>query len=141
MGLELLDGMEECICPGQSLTYECTVMGELEGMTVWSGSVFDNYCISCEISLFHRNFDSTEGSFGECGEIMGRSLRVNINETDGFNSVGYLVSQVNVPVSSNTAGKNIECQYDDGNTYLPVGDMIIPAETGDNHSLKLMVND
>ena len=68
MGLELLDGMEECVCPGQTLTYECTVMGELEGLTVWSGSLFDHYCNSREISLFHSNFDSTEGSFGECGE-------------------------------------------------------------------------
>ena len=136
MGLELLDGMEECVCPGQSLTYECTVMGELGGQSVWRGSVFDDYCISDEISLFHGNFDSTEGSFGACGEIMGRSLSASINETDGFNSVGYFVSQVSVPVSSNTAGKNIRCQYDNGNTFLTVGNMIIPAETGDNYFLQ-----
>ena len=138
MGLELLDSME-CVCPGQSLTYECTVMGKLRGQSVWSGNVFDNYCTSREISLFHGDFDSTEGSFGECGEIVARSVRVN-NKTDGNNSVGYFVSQVSFPVSSNTAGKNIECQYDDGNPYLPVGDMIIPTETGDFYFLQLMGN-
>ena len=136
MGLELLDGMEECVCPGQSLTYECTVMGELGGMTVWRGSVFDTSCTNREISLFRKNFDSTDGIFGECGEIVGRIVRDNI-KFNGNNSVGYFVSQVSVPVSSNTSGKNIECQYDDGNTVLPVGDMIILAETGDKYLLQL----
>ena len=140
MGLELLDSMEEFVCPGQSLTYECTVIGELGGLTAWDGSLFDTYCTSHEISLFHTNFDSTEGSIGECGEIMARSVRVNINETGRNNSIGYFVSQVSIPVSSNTSGKNIECQYDNGNTYLPVGDMAIPAETGYSYFLQLMIN-
>ena len=141
MGLELLHGMEECVCPGQSLTYECTVMGDLGGQSVWRGSLFDNYCTSLEISLFHSNFDSTDGSSGECGEIMGRSVRVNITETGrNNNSIGYFVSQISVPVSSNTAGKNIKCEYDNGDTILPVGNMMIPAETGDNnYLLQLMV--
>ena len=122
-GLKLLDD-EECICPGQYLTYECTVVGELGGMSVWRGSVFN--CTSQEISLFHNKYES--GAFGQCGDITGQSLKVNT--TDGNNSIGYFVSQLSVPAGSNTAGKDIACQYDDGDAVVSVGEMTIPAVTG-----------
>ena len=57
---------------------------------MWQGSAFN--CTSREISLFHNVYGFIEGAYGECGDIVGRSLRVNINTTDDKNSTGYYVS-------------------------------------------------
>ena len=116
---------EGCICPRKSLTFECTVLGEHGGTTVWQGSVFN--CTSHEISLFHNVYGSTEGAYGECGDIVGRSLRVT---TDCNNATGYYVSQLTIPVSSDTAEKTIECVYDDDTTPTSVGQVTITATTG-----------
>ena len=74
---------------------------------MWRGSVLSNYCICREISLFHNIYGSTEfeGAYGECGDILGQSLRVDSNTMDDTNSSGYYVSQFTIPVSSDTAGK------------------------------------
>ena len=93
---------------------------------MWQGSAFN--CTSHEISLFHSDYGTTEGAYGECGDIVGQSLRVNINTTD---STGYFISQLTVSVSSNTAVKTIECLYDDGITATTVGQETITAKIGD----------
>ena len=38
--LQLLDNSNRCLCPGDSLTYECPVMGEPGGSTAWTGSIY-----------------------------------------------------------------------------------------------------
>ena len=96
---------------------------------MWSGSVFN--CRNHEISLFHNEYES--GAFGECGDITGQGLKVNI--TDGNNSIGYFVSQLSVPAGSNTAGKDIDCQYDDGGMVIRVGEMTIPAVIGNSSKI------
>ena len=126
-GLQLLNN-ERCICPDETQTFECTVFGERGWSTVWQGSVFN--CISREINLFHSDYETTEGAHGECGDIVGQSLRTNINTTDGNNSTGYYVSQLTIPVSQGTAGKTIECLYDDGTTSIPVGQVILTSTRG-----------
>ena len=82
-GLHLLDTSNRYLClyPGDILTYECTVMGEPGGSTAWRGSVLN--CISQEIALFHANYESTEGAYGECGDIVGQSVRSDINAMNG----------------------------------------------------------
>ena len=91
-----------CICPGYTLTYECTVIGELLGATIWEGSAFS--CLSDEITLLHRQFP--ESARGQCnsGSIVGRSLRID--------NGSYYTSQLNVTVSSDMIGKSIVCFYD-----------------------------
>ena len=82
----MLDTFESCLCPGESLTYERTVIGEPDGITVWTGSAFN--CTSCEISLFHSQYESTEGIYGDCDDIVGKSLKksvATINRADEFN--------------------------------------------------------
>ena len=59
VGLQLLNN-ERCICPGETLTYKCTVLGERGGTTVWQGSAFN--CTSRQISLFHSDYETTEGT-------------------------------------------------------------------------------
>ena len=126
-GLQLLNN-ERCICPDETQTFECTVFGGRGGTTVWQGSVFN--CTSREISLFHNVYGSIEGAYGECGDIVGQSL---ISTTDDSNTTGYYVSQLIVPVSSGTAGKTIECAYDDGTTLTSVGQVTITATIGDGY--------
>ena len=105
-GLQLLDTSNRCFCPGNTLTYECTVMGEPGGSTVWRGSDFS--CFSQDISLFHADYDST-GAYGECSDIVGQSVRSDINTmNDNSTSVSYYTSQLTVLINSGTVGTTIE---------------------------------
>ena len=121
LGLQLLDTPERCLCPGDSLTYQCTVIGEPSGSTVWMGSAFN--CTSLEIQLFHSDYESTEGAYGDCGDIVAHSVRTTINTTNEVNStaVTHYTSQVTVPITSGTVGRTIECVYDDGATATLAG--------------------
>ena len=94
-----------CVCPGDILTYECTVMGA--GTTVWAGNAFNCPSYDNEISLLHSRFMSDNVYYHTCnnGAIVARSLSV-----DGNN----YTSQLNVTVTPETIGKTIECHYDDG---------------------------
>ena len=67
----------ECACSGDILTYECTVVGEPSGATIWRGTAFD--CPIGEIALLHNRF--AEGTFGVCngGDIVAKSLSVDGN--------------------------------------------------------------
>ena len=95
-----------CACPGDTLTYECTVMGEPTGATVWSGSAL-NCSYHIEIVLLHSHFSSTYGTLRVCnnGATVGRSLSVEGNN---------YTSQLNVTVTPDTTGKTIACLYDNG---------------------------
>ena len=92
----------ECSCPGDILTYECNVTGTLGGATVWRGAAYD--CSLYEITLLHSRF--ADGTFGVCndGDIVARSLSVEGNN---------YTSQLNINVTSNIAGKTIDCVDDD----------------------------
>ena len=124
--MQLLDNAG-CFCPGEFLIYKCTVMGDLGGATVWTGSAFS--CIGHEINLLHIQYESIEGAYGDCDDIVGR----NVNTTDGNISTGYYISQLTAPISSDTAGKNIDCAYDDGTNLESVGQMTIPAPISNNN--------
>ena len=134
-GLQLLDNGGCQPCPGESLTYECTTLGGPGGTTVWTGSAFN--CINREITLFHGDYESTEGAYGECNDIVGWS----INSTYSNTSTGYFVSQVIVPINSDTAGKTVYCEYDDGRNTVLAGEMTIPVTMGNNDfSLSLSIS-
>ena len=94
-----------CACPGDTLTYECTVVGA--GFTIWTGSAFNCSNSNHEISLLHNRFSSTKGDYGSCSNraIVGRSLSA---EGSSY------TSQLNVTITPDTAGKTIECLHDDG---------------------------
>ena len=99
-----------CICPGYTLTYECTVMGGPGGATVWRGTVFNCPLSDHEVVLLHSRFESDTGTFRTCnnGAIVGQSLRVEDNSR--------YISQLNVTVSSDMIGESIECAHDHGGT-------------------------
>ena len=91
---------------------------------MWLVSAFN--CISHEISLFHSEYESTTGAYGDCADIVGQSVQV-INNT--YNR--YYVSQLRVSVRPDTAGKTIDCQYDNGIISTPVRQLLlVPVATG-----------
>jgi hypothetical protein len=97
--------MNECVCPGDKLTYECTVQGSDTGATIWTGTAFSG-CQQNEILLLHRQFTPIgSGSTRTCnnGAIVGQSLGVLGN---------HYTSQLNVTITPETAGKTITCAYD-----------------------------
>ena len=96
-------------------------MGERGGSTAWTGNIFN--CVNHELSLFHADYESTEGAYAECSDIVGHSVRIDINTTND-NSISvsyYYTSQLTVPINSGTVGTTIECLYDDGATATLVG--------------------
>ena len=88
-----------CACPGEVLTYTCTIAGG--EVTIWGGSAFD--CEENEIILDHREFNN--GTSGKCndGAIVGQS--VDINGT-------CYTSQLNVTVSKGLNNKTVNCSSD-----------------------------
>ena len=105
-----------CLCPGDTLLYECTVMGY--GTTVWTGSAFNCRSSNNDIILLHNRFNN--GTDGTCtnGAIVGRSIAV-----DGNN----YTSQLNVTITSDTAGKTIKCIHDRWTHNILVFTSIIPG--------------
>ena len=100
-------------------------MGTLGGATVWRGTAFD--CSLYEITLLHSRF--ADGTFGVCndGDIVARSLSVEGNN---------YTSQLSVNVTSNIAGKTIDCVDDDtSNTTIRLSTVTPTYTTGINSHL------
>ena len=101
-----LEVIPECVCPGEKLTYRCTVHGEATGATLWYGTAFSG-CQQDpeEILLQHRHFTQPGGITGTCNNrnIVGQSLGVQGNS---------YTSQLNVTITPDIVGKTITCAYD-----------------------------
>ena len=96
------EATNECVCPGDTLTYYCTVMGTPGGFTVWTGSAFD--CTGGEIILRHSAFLTAVGLCNN-GAIVARGIGVEGNN---------YTSQLNVAFTPDIGGKSIVCAYDSG---------------------------
>lgn len=104
-----------CTCPGDTLTYECTVM-ELEAI-IWNGTALDcPHSSHNEIVLFH--FDPSD-SYSSCnnGTIVARVLSVEGNN---------YTSQLNVTVTPDTAGRTIACLQQSGNSIITHFSSVVP---------------
>ena len=68
-----------CVCLGDTLTYNCTVMGSFGGATIWRGSALRG-CEPTdeEIILLHSRYTMSNSTYGVCnnGYIVGRSIAV-----------------------------------------------------------------
>jgi hypothetical protein len=125
-GISDHEGVNEtqCVCPGDKLTYECTIQGETTGATIWKGNALSG-CQQNAILLQHHQFTPTGGSAGTCnnGAIVGQSLGIQGNN---------YTSQLNVTITPETAGKTITCAYD----ALTAQDIMVKFSTiipGTNH--------
>ena len=107
----------DCICPGDIVTYECTVVGNYGGFTVWMGDFF--HCSSGKrvIELLHRPLveggTSNERTCNN-GAVVGRIIRVEN---------GTFTSQLNVSLTPDIVGKSIECANDNGTRIHRVGSL------------------
>ena len=113
----------DCICFGDTVTYECTVVGNNGGITVWMGDFFHCSNGRREIELFHNDFTSVQGggaySTWICnnGNVVGRIVRAEN---------GSYTSQLNVTLTSDIVGQSIACTYDNG-TIHRVGSLSVTA--------------
>ena len=105
----------DCICPSDTVTYECTVVGDYGGFTIWVGDFIRCSSGKRVIELIHRqSTNDVQGgriaSVRTCndGNIVGRLLRVEN---------GSFTSQLNVTLTSDIVGKGIECAYDNGTIH------------------------
>ena len=95
------------------MTYECTVVGEYGGFTIWTGDFL--HCSNGKRVIELRHSQSTNAQGGvfstricNNGNIVGRLVRI---ENGGF------ISQLNVTVTSEIAGRTIDCSYDNGTIH------------------------
>ena len=102
--------LDECICPGFNLTFECSILGS--GLTVWQGSAFDCSSSSNQILLSHSQF---EGRIGHCNnggiEASGIGVVPASNGTDDQ----CFISQLRVAVTDAMKNKTVECIHDPSN--------------------------
>ena len=108
-------------CPGDALTYECTVIGRRVGSTVWRGSAFN--CTNVEIVLQHKHFTSENGVHA-CNNGL---ITVQILTVDEEQRV--YTSQLSVNVTDDLIGKSIECVHDNVSNSTIVGSLNITNST------------
>ena len=94
-----------CNCLDQTLTYECTVIGDPGGATIWTGTALN--CPSDEIVLLHRRFTESDGAIRSCNN--GTTVAQGFSVQDNL-----YTSQLNVTIVPNVARKSIMCLYDGG---------------------------
>ena len=110
----------DCVCPGDIVTYECIVNGDPGGITVWMGEFFRCPSGKQVIELVHSQFSNGPGgelfSTRICndGNIIGRIVRIEN---------GSFTSQLNVTLTSGIVGKSILCIYDYGTSIRRVGSL------------------
>lgn len=107
----------ECVCPGDTLTYECTVTVGIK--TVWTGSAFDCPNSGNQILLLHR----FRGNVIYGGTCNNEAIVARILSVDGDN----YTSQLDVPFTIETAGKTIACLSDNGTDSVALFSSLAPT--------------
>jgi hypothetical protein len=101
----------DCLCPGDTVTYECTVIGDNGGITVWMGDFFRCPNGKREIGLLHNDFGSAQGIRAYMcnnGNVVGRIIGAEN---------GVFTSQLNVTLTFYSVGQSIECAHDNGTIH------------------------
>ena len=91
--------INDCICPHQSVTYECSVIGGQ--FTVWRGSALGDHC---EIILNHIQINVSKSI--ACNN---QTIAVQLSRQDNC-----YTSHLTFNVSSNHNGQTIECYIHEG---------------------------
>ena len=103
----------ECVCPGDIVTYECTVFGGTQGVsTVWKGDFFNCPTGIGEIHLIHGQREGFNPHTCNDGKVVARFVRIENNS---------FISQLNVTLTRDIAGKGIECIRDNGTNTEGIG--------------------
>ena len=114
--------MNGCVCPGDTLTYGCTVPGG--ALTIWTGSALHCPLTANEIVLLHNRFlYDGNGQLSYCNNraIVARILSVEENN---------YTSQLNVTITPDTTRSTIKCIHDNWTHDIVIFTSIIPKITG-----------
>ena len=110
---------EDCICPGDTIVYECSVIGQ--GSTVYQGHVFDNENSTNEIVLLHSRYNSCNVNVtSNSGVILAQSIRIEDN---------IFISRLYITYSHELSGRTVSCIYDNGTNVQVIGNLTIPTWT------------
>ena len=109
-----------CACPGDVLTYTCTVIGA--GSTLWTGTLFDCPANGSTIILQHDSYRSG-GAVGECnnGAVIAQSVAV----VDDCYS-----SQLTFTASDGFNNKTIQCTHISNNGSIAIGSSFLSVVNG-----------
>ena len=112
----------DCMCPGQSITYECTVVVAHGVFTIWTGSIME---AGCEIILINSQQASEflhQQRVCNGGAVVGRGVEVHDN---------CYTSQVTVLLTSDLDHRTIQCSSaDTGDSTITIGEAQILLTTG-----------
>ena len=114
--LTLLNQNNDCRCTGQTLMFECNVIGV--GSTVWKGSAFD--CPLRGIVLRHSQFIDSKGVCSN-GAILARGISVDGN---------CYTSRLNVTLSSSLNGETITCAHHNSTGTTIIGNFLVNVTSG-----------
>ena len=101
-----------CVCPWSDLELNCTVVGEDDEFTVWTGTAIDHLC-SQEIVLRHQEYNMSDGANENCSSVTGQSLYVDDNCYASKLTIRSITPSLN--------GMRVVCQYDDGVQTIDIG--------------------
>ena len=120
----------ECVCPGDTLTFQCTVIGK--GSTVWQGSAF--YCSESGGGLILRHHQFANGTLhkycdGENVYVVARTIGVTDNS---------YISELSLIVSLEMTNKTVECVHDNG-THVNIVDTTAVSITTGKCCIRLVI--
>lgn len=125
--LSLISG---CVCPGDTVTYLCSIFGG--GNTVWNGSAFscpsNSDSNNNQILLRHSGFGGQGSSRGICND--GAIVGVGISSEDSL-----FISQLNVTVIPDVVGKEIACYYENNLNEVLIGNETITLTSGSKYNV------
>ena len=113
--------VDDCVCPGSTLRFNCTAVGA--GITVWTGSAVPQ---GCQLNLQHTQFNDLiergESRFCDDMSIVAKPLSVVGN---CYNS------QLNITsVGTDLNGRSIVCEHDMVGSTNNIGSYNIMLTTG-----------
>ena len=115
-----------CTCPGYSITYMCTAIGD--GFTRFEGSAFNCSLTGNEILLSH-----TEYSIATVRKTCGNYISAKSLGVSGNHYKSLLMINISQPLN----GLSVNCTYisGTGSTVMPIGSpSIIQITRGNNNN-------
>ena len=124
LGAFELKSTNDSVCPGDILTFECTVIGSGGGSTVYKfqNSAFDStMCNTDDIVLLHSRFNSSDSadSKNKSCTIGNRTVAIHGQSVRIVN--GSYISQLKITLSPSLYRSTIDCVYDNGSMEISVG--------------------
>ena len=122
LGAFELKNINDSVCPGDILTFECTVIGGVSTVYKFQSSAFDStMCNTEDIVLLHSRFNSSDSadSKNKSCTIGNRNVAIHGQSVRNFN--GSYTSQLKITLYSSLYGSTIDCVYDNGSMEISVG--------------------